>query len=118
MSTEPSAFLRISLSRESRVGRVRLRKRADVSSLIADPLRGRIELREKGEGDQPYREPSLLLAPLIFVAPAASNTFWSPQRPSFSSTEIRVLFTDVKNGVQVNVKSHSRFAADRVDIVP
>jgi hypothetical protein len=27
-------------------------------------------------------------------------------------------FTDVKNGVHVNVKSHSRFAADRVDIVP
>jgi hypothetical protein len=27
-------------------------------------------------------------------------------------------FTDVKNGVHVNVKSHSRFDADRVDIVP
>jgi hypothetical protein len=27
-------------------------------------------------------------------------------------------FADVKNGVHVNVKSHSRFAADRVDIVP
>jgi hypothetical protein len=27
-------------------------------------------------------------------------------------------FTDVKNGVHVNVKSHTRFAADRVDIVP
>jgi hypothetical protein len=27
-------------------------------------------------------------------------------------------FADVKNGVHVNVKSHSRFDADRVDIVP
>jgi hypothetical protein len=27
-------------------------------------------------------------------------------------------FADVKNGVHVNVKSHSRFAVDRVDIVP
>jgi hypothetical protein len=27
-------------------------------------------------------------------------------------------FSDVKNGVHVNVKSHSRFDADRVDIIP
>jgi hypothetical protein len=27
-------------------------------------------------------------------------------------------FTDVKTGVHVNVKSHSRYDADRVDIVP